>query len=99
MIDTVTEWAFIDRFVAYDRLNTFGYDGCQALFEYLEQLEDDIGEQIELDVIALCCDYTRFESLAEFNEQHGEECESLDDVRDKTTVIEIDDDAFIIQNY
>ena len=36
----------------------FSYDGLLALFNYLEQYEDDCGTEIELDVIALCCDFT-----------------------------------------
>jgi len=28
------------------------------LFEYLEQYEDGTGEKIELDLCALCCDYS-----------------------------------------
>ena len=40
------------------RPDNFSYDGLNALYDYLEQLEDDMGEEIELDVIAICCDYS-----------------------------------------
>jgi hypothetical protein len=36
----------------------FSVDGLEILFNYLEQLESDIGEDIELDPIALRCDYS-----------------------------------------
>ena len=36
----------------------FTYEGLEQLFEHLEQLEADTGEELELDVIALCCDYS-----------------------------------------
>ena len=40
------------------RPNNFSYEGLEVLFEYLEGVEDDIGEQLEFDVIALCCDFS-----------------------------------------
>ena len=40
------------------RPNNFSYEGLTALYDYLIQLEEDIGEEIDLDVIALCCDYS-----------------------------------------
>jgi len=39
------------------RPDNFSYDGLNVLFDYLEQYEEDTGEEIELDVIAICCDY------------------------------------------
>jgi hypothetical protein len=41
-----------------DRYDQFGYDGLRVLFDFLEQFEQDTGEEIELDVIALCCEYS-----------------------------------------
>jgi hypothetical protein len=40
------------------RPNNFSYEGLGILFEYLEQFEQDMGEELELDVIALCCDFS-----------------------------------------
>jgi len=40
------------------RPDNFSYEGLSALFDHIEELESDIGEEIELDVIALCCDYS-----------------------------------------
>lgn len=39
------------------RPTNFSYQGLEVLFDYLEAYEDDTGEELELDVIALCCDY------------------------------------------
>jgi hypothetical protein len=36
----------------------FSYDGLRVLFEALEEYEDDTGSEVELDVIALCCEYS-----------------------------------------
>jgi hypothetical protein len=48
---------FCDSFHAHDRYDSFGYDGLRVIFDYLESYEEDTGEDIELDVIAICCDY------------------------------------------
>jgi hypothetical protein len=40
------------------RPNNFSYEGLGILFEYLEQYEEDTGEELELDVIAICCDFS-----------------------------------------
>ena len=42
-----------DMFRQYDRLDNFTYEGTQVLFDYL----DEMGVDVELDVIAICCDY------------------------------------------
>ena len=88
---------FYDEFEC--RRNNFSYEGLQALYNYLEDYEESIGEKIELDVIALCCEYTEYESLEEYNTNYGEEVETIEDISDKTTVIKIDDEKFIIQDY
>lgn len=44
--------------VDYGRLDQFGYKGWRLLAEAMEQLSDDIGEDIEVDIIGWCCDYS-----------------------------------------
>ena len=48
----VTFEDFRDAFRQYDRLDNFSYHGSRILFDYLES-----GEDWELDVIALCCEF------------------------------------------
>jgi hypothetical protein len=54
MIQTINVSDFRDAFRAYGRREQFSYEGLGALFEYLEESDPDY----ELDVIALCCDYS-----------------------------------------
>lgn len=63
---TVTESMFKDQFVSYGRADNFSSAGLSALFEYLEESEQDAGDELELDVIALCCDFTEspFDEIA-----------------------------------
>lgn len=58
IIQTVSLHEFRQAFVDAGRKDQFSYKGLAILFDYLEELSDDIGEPIELDVIALCCEYS-----------------------------------------
>ena len=57
MYQTINFSSFMTAFKAHDRQDQFSYDAQRLLFDYLEEREDDIGKPIELDVIALCCEY------------------------------------------
>ena len=57
MYQTISIYDFQDAFRKTGREDQFSYDGKKMLFDYLEALEDDTGEKVELDVIALCCEY------------------------------------------
>ena len=48
---------FCDAFNQMGRKDQFTYDGLRVLFDYIEEVEESCGEEIELDVIGLCCDY------------------------------------------
>ena len=56
---TVTESDFRDAFQAI-RPDNFTYEGLGALYDYLLELSEQMGEAFELDVIALCCDFTEY---------------------------------------
>lgn len=58
MKTTVSRYDFERAFADADRKENFSYEGLSVLFDYLEQYEEDTGQEIELDVIALCCDYS-----------------------------------------
>jgi hypothetical protein len=58
MIESVNFSSFVDAFRSMDRYDQFGYQALRVIFDYLEEYEESSGEQVELDVIAICCDYT-----------------------------------------
>lgn len=55
---------FRRAFADCGRENQFSYDGLEILFDWIESIDSDTGEETELDVIALCC---------EFEEMHWED--------------------------
>ena len=77
-----------------DRGNNFGYDGWLAIGDYLEQLSDDLGENIEVDIVGICCDYSMSEDVSDWWKEYGvysdidsEEWEEMDD-KEKLKAIE-----------
>ena len=79
--------------------NNFSYEGKASLFEYLEEYEESTGEDVELDIIALCSEYTEYESMKELRGQYPD-IKDLEDLQNNTQVIEIEGtDRFIIQDY
>ena len=89
---------FCDSFRVMDRDNQFSYEGKRALFDYLEELEADTGEDIELDVIALCCDFTEYDSFEDLQKEYPD-IETIDDLRDETFVIEFNHGSLIVQAF
>lgn len=74
MKQTINFYQFATQFQAI-RPNSFSREGLIALWEYLEQSEEDMGEEMEFDVIALCCDFIEYESLADYQQDYSDDVE------------------------
>ena len=98
MKQTINKSEFRDAFARMDRKDQFSYEALGALFDYLESYEEDTGEEMELDVIAICCDFTEYENLEELKKNYNN-IETMEDLEAETTVIMIGDESFIIQDY
>ena len=96
MKQTINFSQFYDAFQAI-RPENFSHEGLHALYDWLEDYADDTGEDYELDVIALCCDFTEYESLEELKESYTT-IQSLQDLCDNTIVIQAGE-RVIIQNF
>jgi hypothetical protein len=57
----------------------WGYSGAEALAEHLHQIEDETGEEMELDVVAIRCDFARYDNLSEWAESYGLGFDNRDD--------------------
>ena len=100
MKEYVTESTFIDAFKQSDtRKNQFSYEGLKALFEYFEEYEDSTGEELEFDMIAICCEYTEYDNLKELNNNYSKQYKDLEELREETEVIVVDYDKFIIRDF
>ncbi len=78
------------------RENSFTRVGMEALFEHLEELSEGMGEDIQIDVVALCCDYSEYDDIDDYNEQNGTDYASWDDAgADSVDVIQFDRQVFV----
>lgn len=73
----------------------FSDEGIHALFEYLEELEDEVGEEIELEPDSIREGYSEYPSVIEAAEAHGwqydgevEECDEDEDYEKYDEAIE-----------
>lgn len=102
ILNTITDSSYFYQWLqgSDNYKNSFSYEGANALQAYLDELSDDIGEYIEFDPIAWCCEFTEYESLDDFNNNAGYiENVDLDGLKDSTTVIELDNGGLVIQDY
>ena len=71
LIETINASDLYNMACRMDRGNNFGYDGWLAIGDYLEQLSDDLGENIEVDIVGICCDYSMSEDVSDWWKEYG----------------------------
>ena len=60
----------IARALKSDENAAWSWNGAKALAEYLEELEESTGEEMQLDVVAIRCDFSEYASLEEWAEKY-----------------------------
>jgi hypothetical protein len=56
----------VANYLATDKDANWSYSGALALAEYLEEMEESTGEEIELDACAIRCDFSESASLQDW---------------------------------
>ena len=83
---TITQSDFVSAFKSNsERKNQFSYEALCALFDHYEEYEQNLGEQIELDVVAICCDWAEYASAVEAAEAYGWQADEPQDERSDTS--------------
>ena len=104
-----------DQFIAAMRAarpDNFTHDALQALFDYLEGLSEDTGEDVECDPIAICCDYSEMSesdfkaAYSNFDELQDADSEQIADFISERTYlcgmyedVELGEQVYIFQNF
>jgi len=96
IISNVTSYEFHNAFNAI-RPDQFSYDALEAMFTFLDDLSDDLGEPMELDVISLCCDFCEYPTVTEALKAYT--MESLEELQDNTMVLELDNGGIVLQQF
>jgi len=112
MKKTLTHYeAANEIYEVYD--HQFSYAAAHALAEYYEDLEEEIGEEMEIDPVAIACDWMECADKKELlvaygyvlNEDWALEDQDakteavLDYLRDNTTVIELNSGGYIVKAF
>lgn len=109
IIQTVQFADFRDAFRAYNRLDNFTREGMEILFDYIEEISNDTGKDIDLDVISLCCDYSESNAgdiISDYNLDFDDNMtgEELNDIareylEENTCIIGETDTGFVYVNF
>ena len=99
IVNYVSKSEFRDEFTKMNRENQFSYKGVNALYDYLDNFYSEADKPYELDINEICCSFTEYDNLQDFNKDYNREYESIDEIVDDTEVIRIDDNSFIIANF
>tara|TARA_R110000744_G_scaffold11661_1_gene35315 strand:+ start:372 stop:713 length:342 start_codon:yes stop_codon:yes gene_type:complete len=91
MITTISKEEAITE-LRNDDNASWSYEAAAAIYDYLEDLEDDCGIVTVFNIVDIRCEFSEYKNLKEFNEQfHGPGKESehftLEDLQDRTTVL------------
>ena len=87
------ETALYDLANAMERGEEFDYEGWNALQAYFEEYEESCGIEMEADVIAICCEFTLYSDMDEFNDMYDGEADE-DEI-----IIRLEDGSLIARNY
>jgi hypothetical protein len=114
MKTTIDRHDFAHAFQRAARADNFSSQGLRLLFAYFEELEEQTGEEIELDVIAICCEYTE-DTVAEIarnysidlndadpeSDDYDEQCRQIvfDYLSDRTSVVGDTADGFVYLSF
>lgn len=111
MIITVDKNIFVSTFMESYRRDDFSYEALEALFDYYDRLDEECGTQTELDVVAICCDWCECDKdmlisdygyLLDREEDQSDEDyvgALLDELNDNTTVLEVNDDSYLVAEF
>lgn len=70
MLKTMDRYDFIDAFrQSEERQNEYSYDALGALYDYLDEIEHN--SDYLFDMIAICCEWTEYETLEEAVKDYG----------------------------
>ena len=100
MKQTIYFHDFVAAFKRIDHGEQFSCGGLKALFEYLEDVHYG---NYDLDVVALCCEWSEYCDVVDINMDYGQDFEDLDEAKewleDYTVVLDAGADTLVIQNF
>ena len=88
---SISQSEFFDEFNNSQYKNNFSYEWLNALYDYYNDFE----EEIDFDIVAIACDWSEY-SLDDIQKYYWMDLEEL---KDTTAVIDLDNDNFLIMDF
>ena len=66
IIQTILQYQFVEMMQSA-RPDNFTVSGLRVLFDHLDGLSEDCGDNIEFDAIAIACEYTEADAIEVYN--------------------------------
>ena len=89
-------YEFCESFRNAGRNDNFSYEAKLALFDYLEEYEESTGEELELDVVAICCDFNE-EDVDDIINNYSIDLSDLD--QDEEGNVDEDEKMDLVEEY
>ena len=77
-----------------DQYAKWSPEAALALAKYYEQLEEELGQDISLDVASIRCDWSEYPSDESLIDEYNL---SIEHIKDQTEVIELDDGSILVR--
>lgn len=87
IVQTLNVYQFRDAFMASSRKDQFSYEALGEIFDYLEEYSESTGEPVELDIVAICCDWAEM-TWQEIAESYNVDLSDCDSEIDKINAVE-----------
>lgn len=113
IVQTIDNFSQFYAAIPDNRLSQFSCGAWEAIFDYLNDLSDETGEDIELDCVGICCGWSEYNSIDdflrdyshdfEFSDADADEEEKLSEIEDylnqNTMVIGVEPDCILFQSF
>lgn len=103
--EDVSAYFFVKKLCEYDRANQFSLEACDAIIEYMDEIDPDY----ELDIIEMCCTWTEYNDIDDLKQnfpdvleesEEDDDDDFLENLKDRTIVLETHPrHHFVVENY
>ena len=98
IIKTISRTDFYDAFHRANRGDQFSCEALDALYDHLVKMCESQKTSYKLDVIALCREFSEYESGMELFKEYPEYL-TLDEINDNTLLLELPNGGYLIQKF
>lgn len=98
IVKTLTKWSFVQEFESsMTRGSQFSYNALSALYDYLDDYAESCADFYTFDLIAVCCDFTEYNTIEEAAKAYSI---SPIELEDNTIVLHVlENGHVVVQNY